>query len=339
MFGNSEYSSIFVIFAFKLDLKISIFLIKMSTSALSNIDKSSLAIIIVNWKLYEVTANCLKSLRFVVYDNFKIILVDNGSEDLSGEKLKANFPEVVLLKNEENRGFTGGNNTGIQYALESGFELIMLLNNDTVVTPNFATILINKLQSDDRVGAIQPKIMFNQEKDIIWSGGSLFFKTWYLNKSVGVGEKDIGQYDMPKELPWVTGCCFLTKSSIVKEVGLLDDRFFMYYEDMDWSFRIRGKGYKLLYEPMAKIYHEVGKSNENTETFGEGNLSPFSHYVNVRNHIFIVRRYADGVNYITAIAFQLVKITGYCLYFLFKRRPKKLKASLRGFYHGFKYSI
>lgn len=311
----------------------------MTISALSNIDKSSLAIIIVNWNSYEVTANCLESLRSVSYDNFKIVVVDNGSEDQSGDRLKYDFPEIVLLKNSENKGFTGGNNRGIQYALDSNFEMIMLLNNDTVATPDFATILVNKLESDESIGAIQPKIMFNQERDVIWSGGSSFSKLWYLTKSEGMGEKDFGQYDEPKELPWVTGCCFLTRSSIVKEVGLLDDHFFIYYEDTDWSFRIRDRGYKLLYEPMSKIYHEVGKSNENRETFGEGTQSAFTHYVVIRNHIFIVRKHAKWPNYITAMGYQLVKIIGYSLYFLVKRRPKKLKASLRGFYHGFKFSI
>lgn len=311
----------------------------MTISSSSNIDKGSLAIIIINWNSYGVTANCLESLQKVSYHNFKIILVDNGSEDNSGDSLKANFTDIILLKNEKNRGFTGGNNRGIQYAVESGFEMVMLLNNDTIVTPDFATILVNKLQSDESIGAIQPKIMFNQERDIIWSGGSSFSKTWHLTKSEGMGEKDCGQYDESKVLPWVTGCCFLTKSSIVKEVGLLDDRFFIYYEDTDWSFRIRERGYKLLYEPMSKIYHEVGKSNENRETFGEGTQSAFTHYVVIRNHIYIVRKYGRGINYITALGYQLFKITGYCLYFLLKRRPKKLKASLRGFYHGFKFSI
>ncbi|MFT6137593.1 MAG: GT2 family glycosyltransferase [Salibacteraceae bacterium] len=309
------------------------------TISSSYIDKGSLAIIIVNWNSYEVTANCLKSLQTVSYDNFKIILIDNGSEDNSGEILKADFPEIILLKNEENRGFTGGNNRGIQYALDSNFEMVMLLNNDTIVTRDFATILVNKLQSDQNIGAIQPKIMFNQEKDVIWSGGSSFSKIWHLTKSEGMGEKDLGQYDGSKVLPWVTGCCFLTRSTIVKEVGLLDDRFFIYYEDTDWSFRIRNRGYKLFYEPMSKIYHEVGKSNENRETFGEGTQSAFTHYVVIRNHIFIVRKYAKGLNYITSMFYQLVKIIGYSLYFLLKRRPKKLKASLRGFYHGFKFSI
>jgi GT2 family glycosyltransferase len=300
---------------------------------------ASLAIVIVNWNSFDVTQNCLASLRSIDYPNYKIIVVDNGSNDSSGDKLKSEFPEIILLKNEENLGFTGGNNTGIEFALNNDLELVMLLNNDTIVTPKFATNLVTFLQQDVNIGAIQPKIMFNQEREIIWNAGSSFSKVWHLTKTIGMGEFDKGDYDTQREIPWVTGCCFLTKSSIIREIGKLDDCFFIYYEDTDWSFRIKQKGYKLIYEPSSKIYHEVGKSNDNRETFGEGNLSPFSHYVNVRNHIFIVRRYAKGVFFITSMLYQLYKLVGYSLYFLTRGRFKKLKSSIRGFYHGLTFHI
>jgi GT2 family glycosyltransferase len=300
---------------------------------------ASLAIVIVNWNSFDVTQNCLASLRSIDYPNYKIIVVDNGSNDSSGDKLKSEFPEIILLKNEENLGFTGGNNIGIEFALNNDLELVMLLNNDTIVTPKFATNLVTFLQQDVNIGAIQPKIMFNQEREIIWNAGSSFSKVWHLTKTIGMGEFDKGDYDTQREIPWVTGCCFLTKSSIIREIGKLDDCFFIYYEDTDWSFRIKQKGYKLIYEPSSKIYHEVGKSNDNRETFGEGNLSPFSHYVNVRNHIFIVRRYAKGVFFITSMLYQLYKLVGYSLYFLTRGRFKKLKSSIRGFYHGLTFHI
>lgn len=299
----------------------------------------SLAIVIVNWNSFDVTHNCLASLRAIDYPDYRVIVVDNGSNDGSGDKLKSKFPEIVLLKNEKNLGFTGGNNTGIEFALNEGFELVMLLNNDTIVTPDFASSLVAVLQQDLNIGAIQPKIMFNQEREVIWNAGSSFSKVWHLTKTIGMGEADKGAYDKQMEIPWVTGCCFLTKSSIIREVGKLDDRFFIYYEDTDWSFRIKKAGYKLVYEPSSKIYHEVGKSNDNRETFGEGNLSPFSHYVNIRNHIFIVRRYAKGFFFITSMLYQLYKLTGYSQYFLIRGRFKKLRASFRGFYHGLTFQV
>jgi len=294
----------------------------------------SVGIIIVNWNSYEVTSACLTSLRDCTYSSFEVIVVDNGSNDRSGDQLKQDYPEVTLLKNSENLGFTGGNNRGIEYALESQKELIMLLNNDTIVTPGFMDPLIDTLRTDSGIGAIQPKIMFNQERDIIWNAGSEYSKLWSLTKTKGIGEKDLGQFDKEGKIPWVTGCCFLVRSDVVREVGILDDRFFIYYEDTDWSFRIAKAGYDLWYSPDSKIYHEVGKSNDNRDSFGEGNLSPFSHYVTIRNHIFIIRKYTKGISLMTSYLYQIYKLGGYTLYFLFKKRFRKLSASWRGALHG-----
>lgn len=299
----------------------------------------SLAIIIVNWNGYQYTRNCLRSLRDVQYENYEIILVDNGSKDKSGDKLKLEFPEITLISLETNTGFTGGNNVGIEYALSTDKEFVMLLNNDTVVTSDFAKVLVSKLKSNAKIGAVQPKIMFNKERSIIWNGGTKFSNIWFTTKTIGLGQKDNGQHDLVKDVPWITGCCFLVRTSIIRKVGLLDDHYFAYYEDVDWSFRIRKAGYHLFYEPNAVIYHEVSKSNEIMESFGEGNLSPFSHYVNMRNHIYVVRKFAKGVNYFTSYLYQFYKLSGYCTYFLLRGRFKKLKSSVRGFYHGFTFPL
>ena len=300
---------------------------------------SSLAIIIVNWNGYQYSKSCLLSLRDLKYQSYEIILVDNGSADKSGDRLKEEFPEVRLISLKTNTGFTGGNNAGIEYALKAKKDLIMLLNNDTVVTPDFADILVKRLESNEKGGAVQPKIMFNKERSIIWNGGTKFSKIWFTTKTIGLGQKDNGQHDLVKDVPWITGCCFLVRSSVIKEVGTLDNHYFAYYEDVDWSFRIKRAGYKLIYEPSALIFHEVGKANENMESFGEGNLSPFSHYVNMRNHIFVIRKHAKGIAWATSFLYQFYKLFGYSLYFLFRGRFKKLKASIRGFYDGATFQI
>ncbi len=298
------------------------------------VSSPSLAIIIVNWNSFNVTTNCLESLRLLEYSNFEVIVVDNGSNDDSVAQIKSDFPEVTILQNGENLGFTGGNNTGIEYALDLGMDLIMLLNNDTIVTPDFAVILTNTLVNDSSLGAVQPKIMYNQERDVIWNAGGLFNAFFSLSKTRGLDEKDKGQYDEPIDVDWITGCCFLVRSSIVKQVGLLDDKFFIYYEDSDWSFKIRNLGYSLRYEPKSKIYHEVGMSNLNRKDHNEGNVSPFTHYMVVRNHLFMVKRYAKGVNKIGSWANQVLKISGYIGYFILRRRFVKLKFVLKGLRDG-----
>ena len=294
----------------------------------------SLAIVIVNWNSFNITANCLLSLRILEYSDYEVVVVDNGSEDDSVEQFKSKFPEVTLLVNDENRGFTGGNNTGIQYALGQSKDLIMLLNNDTIVTADFATILIKALQADASIGAIQPKIMYNQERKVIWNAGGFFNSFYSLFKTRGLDKIDQGQYDNPIDVDWITGCCFLVRSKIVQQIGLLDDKFFIYYEDSDWSFKIRRLGYRLRYVPQAKIYHEVGMSNHNRKGHNEGNVSPFTHYQVVRNHLFMVRRYAEGVNLIGSWGNQFFKIGGYMIYFTLRRRFTKLKCVIRGLRDG-----
>lgn len=304
----------------------------MSQSNMTNLP--SLAIIIVNWNSFKITANCLRSLQLLSYPAFNVIVVDNGSEDNSVAALRREFPEIILLENDENKGFTGGNNTGIEYALDQQIELIMLLNNDTIVTPDFAGTLVQQLMSDSSVGAVQPKIMYNQERDVIWNAGGIFNSFFFLSKTKGLNENDKGQYDECMEVDWITGCCLLIKSDLVRTIGLLDDKFFIYYEDSDWSFKIRNLGYRLCYEPKAVIYHEVGMSNENRKGHNEGNVSPFTHYMVVRNHLYFVRRYAKGLSLIGAWANQFFKISGYIIYFLLRGRFKKVKAVMRGLIDG-----
>ncbi|WP_339606267.1 glycosyltransferase family 2 protein [uncultured Roseivirga sp.] len=304
----------------------------MSQSDLAS--SPSLAIIIVNWNSFNVTKNCLESLRQLEYSNFEVIVVDNGSNDDSLVLLKSSFPEVTVLENGENLGFTGGNNTGIKYALDSEKDLIMLLNNDTIVTPDFAMILVETLLNDNTLGAVQPKIMYNQEKDVIWNAGGFFNSFFSLSKTRGLDQKDEGQYDKPIDVDWITGCCFLVKSSVVKQIGLLDDKFFIYYEDSDWSFKIKKLGYRLRFEPKSKIYHEVGMSNQNRKDHNEGNVSPFTHYMVVRNHLFMVRRYAKGINKIGSWGNQVLKISGYIGYFILRRRFVKLKFVIKGLRDG-----
>lgn len=296
--------------------------------------RPGVAIIIVNWNSYDMTSQCLVSLRSLDYPDFKTIVVDNGSTDGSADRLETDFPEIILLRNKENRGFTGGNNSGIVYAIENDFEYLMLLNNDTVITPPFLGCLINSIDTTPSIGAIQPKIMYNYDRSVIWNAGTALNRFLFTFKTIGENEKDQGLYDKAGEIPWITGCCFLVRTDIIRQIGPLDDKFFIYYEDVDWSLKIRGRSHKLWYEPKAVIYHEAGMSDANRIDHNEGKMSPFSHYMNVRNHLYVVRRYASGVNRLGSFLYQLAKFFGYTAYFLVRGRFKKLRFALKGFSHG-----
>jgi GT2 family glycosyltransferase len=294
----------------------------------------SVGIIIINWNSFSVTTNCLRSLRFLNYPNFEVIVVDNGSDDDSIIQLKSSYPEITLLKSLKNEGFTGGNNIGLKYGLGQRHDYLMLLNNDTVVTHDLLKILINVIDKNDLIAAIQPKIMYNHDRKIIWNAGGSYNSFLSLTSTRGEGQVDNGQFDVQIETDWITGCCFLIRSEIVKKIGFLDERYFIYHEDADWSMKVQELGLKMLYEPKAIIYHDAGMSDLNREKHNEGNVSPFSHYMGVKNHILFVRRHANGINIVGSWSYQVFKLVGYTTYFVIRGRFKKLKAVLKGIIDG-----
>lgn len=218
------------------------------------------AIIIVNWNGRDDTLACLHSLRSLTYPNTEVILVDNGSSDGSVESVQHRHPEVTVLAQRENLRFAGGNNEGIRHALGAGAELLLLLNNDTIVGPDFLSFLVQRMSSEPRCGMAAPKILYHDDPQRIWyAGGIVSFWTGTLRHR-GIRELDAGQYDAPAPTDYATGCCVLVRRSVVDEIGQLDPSFFMYGEDADWCLRARRAGYTVLYEPRARIWHKLSSS-------------------------------------------------------------------------------
>ena len=125
-----------------------------------------LAIVLVNWNSFELTKDTLESLHQTTFTNYDCIVVDNGSIDGSGDRIETAFPNCIVLKSSTNKGFTGGNNIGMDYALQNGYEYIMLLNNDVAVEPNFLEPLISRLDQDPKIGAVQPLIYFHHDRNV-----------------------------------------------------------------------------------------------------------------------------------------------------------------------------
>lgn len=294
------------------------------------------AVILLNWNSFDHSSNCIQSLQLCDYPNFEIILVDNGSIDGSGNLLKAKFPEIILIASPTNEGFAAGNNRGFSYAIENQFTYAMMLNNDVFVEPDFISKLIQYMETHPDTGAIQPKIFFNHDRKKIWNGGS-YFLSWlgwtyskrYMRRA-GVLQSQFQQVD------WITGCAFLTKTSILKEVGLLKEAFFIYYEDVDLSFRIRSKGYELIYHPDSIIYHIAGSSNKAKVKGKEGFSSPFVHYLNSRNHIWFLKMWTKWYQWPSTLIILFLYYLSIMFYFAFRWRINKLKSLLRGIFDGMK---
>jgi GT2 family glycosyltransferase len=239
-------------------------------------------IIILNWNNWPDTLECLESLKNNDYPNYQVVIIDNGSQ----EKPPAPNPEIKIIYNRENLGFSGGNNVGIKYALGKGADYILLLNNDTIVSHDFSSKLVEAGESDERFGLLGPKIYFTDEPKKIWFAGG--HVNWLYNKGEmrGFNEIDKGQYDSPsiQETEYITGCCLLIKRKVIEKIGLMPEDYFLYYEDTDWSLKAQRAGFKCIFVPTAKIWHKGSKSSQ------EG--SPSYIYYHIRNGLILAQRYA-----------------------------------------------
>ena len=286
-----------------------------------------LAIIIVNWKQYDLTKKCLLSINKTKFNNYKIILVDNESSEKKLNVLLNDFNNLKVIQNKLNLGFGVANNQAITYALDKNYDYVMLLNNDTEVDHNFISPLINCIENNNSIGGVQPLIMNYNKRDLIWSAGGYlnkFFGNTTTNKSL---EKKLN-------LDWITGCCMLLKTEVIKKTKLLDENFFAYYEDVDWSLRIKDLGYSLQLVETSLIYHHGSISSNNSTS--EGRLSAYVHYLNFKNHIYFLRKHSEKFNFFGVVLYQLMKLISYSIYFILRFRFNKLKMIYKGLIDGMK---
>ncbi len=289
------------------------------------------AVILLNWNAYIHTRNCIHSLNKVKEVAFDIILVDNASTDGSIDKLKNEFQDIRFILSSKNLGFTGGNNIGLKKALDLNYEYVMLLNNDVFVDSNFLYHLINYLDFHTEIGALQPLIYNYPDCNKIWNGGGKF------NRITGKTDssKHKNYVNCPREIDWISGCAFIIRTSVLKQIGLFNDKYFAYYEDVELSFRILEAGFGLMLIPSSVIYHIGGGSTNTDEKGNEGYLIPNVHYYNTRNHIWIVRRWLRWYEKPTAIIYHSIYTISLAFYFLLRLRFNKLIAVSKGFIHGF----
>jgi GT2 family glycosyltransferase len=262
--------------------------------------KPKVSIILLNLNGYEDTQDCLKSLRQVQYPNFDVIVVDNGSDDDSFARLQTEFPDIRLLGSKVNLGFTGGNNLGIEDALCHEAAYVLLLNNDTVVEPNFLTHLVQVGERDPRIGILGPKIFYASEPQRIWfAGGYVRYGTGACGH-LGQDQLDQdGKFSRIADTPFITGCALLVKSAVLQEVGLLDLRLFIYWEDADFCMRVRKAGYRCVFVPKARIWHKVSQTC--------GLESSFTLYLGTRNQLTWTAKHIPFPYKPGALSFVFVK--------------------------------
>jgi GT2 family glycosyltransferase len=215
------------------------------------------AVVVLNYCGEEDTAACLSSLGEPSRARLAVILVDNGSPDGSGDRLRRRFPELEYVQTDANLGYTGGNNAGIARALEIGFDYVLVLNNDTLVEPGAIDRLVETAESEEGVGAVGPKIVYADDPERAWFAGGKLDRIRAVGRHLPDRPPPGAAGFRPAEVSFLTGCCMLLPVPVIRRVGMFEEEYFMYLEDADLSLRLAAAGYRLIYEPRARILHRV----------------------------------------------------------------------------------
>lgn len=263
------------------------------------------SIIILNWNRKNDTIECLESIEKLQISGFEleIVVVDNASSDGSQKAVEQIFKKITKknmfckqIRNKTNLGFAEGNNVGMKYALDTGADYLLVLNNDTEVDKDLIKKLLEAANRYPKVGVISPKIYFakgfefhksrykNKElgKVIWYAGGDMDWNNVY-GSNCGVDEVDKGQFEKTKKTDFATGACMFLRSKALKDVGIFDEKYFMYLEDADLSQRLKRKKWEVLYTPKASIWHKVAQSS--------GIGSDLNDYFITRNRLLFGMRY------------------------------------------------
>ena len=224
-------------------------------------DLPKIFVVVLNFNGAATLPACLTSILQSDYPNFEIVVVDNDSKDESFEQAKTNFSRLHFIKNSSNIGFSKGNNIGIRFALEKFADHVFVLNNDAILKKTTLSSLLDTADKYPNAGIISPLILTGDKKNIWFAGGKIEWnkmRAIHLTKAVS---------KLPYSSEYLSGCALLIKKEVFKKIGLFDERFFLYYEDADFSLRAKKAGFDLLVDPMVRIAHHEQSKNNNSKTY------------------------------------------------------------------------
>jgi GT2 family glycosyltransferase len=279
--------------------------------------EKQVAIILVNYNGALDTLECIESINRMSYKDFHIIVVDNSSTDDSLKILTQKKEEFAfeLIDLPENLGFSAGNNSGIQKAIEIGVQYILLLNNDTIVDPDFLSNLMREAECNVDTSVVTGTIYYASNRNKLWYAAGEFNP--HLAKVTQIDRK-CKNGKLPKksiDVTFASGCCLCVPVSIIKRIGLLDESYFMYEEDVDYCHRLIQNNFKIRYVPDAILYHKVSSSTTKTKK-----ISAITQYYMVRNKFVFINRYYNGLNSIIPYLHSLLMYSYYCIRYGMKPR-------------------
>jgi GT2 family glycosyltransferase len=286
-----------------------------------------LGVIVLNWNGGEANLRCLRSLVRAGIGEERIVFVDNASEDGSPEAVARAFPRAGIVRNATNLGFCAGMNVGLRRALERGDRELLVLNNDVEVEPDFLAPLARAL-AEERVGAAGPKVLLPGGERRLWCAGGRLDHRANVSTLRGHGEVDRGAFDREEDVDYLPGCALLVRAEALREVGLFDEQFFAYMEDVDLGVRLRERGWRVRYVPSSAVVHESGSASG-------GGYAPARKYANALNSVRFLRKHPSLRGWLGLLLFDVLTLPLALLREVLRGgRPAAVLAKARGLFDG-----
>jgi GT2 family glycosyltransferase len=241
-----------------------------------------LFIIVLSHNHRDDTFSCLQSLLNSDYENFDIILLESSSTVNETEEYRRQFPQIQVITLKENLGYAGNNNIGIHAALEQGADWIMILNNDTVLDTACLSHLVAAGEGDPEIGIVGPMVYHFDEPNVIQSAGGVLGKYWQ-NFHLGTNEADRGQFNLTRPVAWISGCAMMIRPAVMRQIGLFDEEYFLYWEETEFCIRSSRAGWKIIHVPDAKLWHKGVQRNYQPK--------PYVTYYSTRNYLFTLSKH------------------------------------------------
>lgn len=290
-------------------------------------NKNNLVVIVVlNHNKKNDILECLDSIFNLDYSEFEVIVVDNGSNDGSVEEIHTKYPSVHLIESKINLGVAGGRNLGISYAKKFNYQYLLFLDNDALIEKSALNEMVNCFNTNENIGIVTPKCyLMNKPNTIGYAGGiSVNLFTGKI-ADIGSGQEDKGQFDEPS-LVDASGGLFLTSKEIINEVGMFDERFNPYgWEDVDYSIRVRKKGYKIFFNPKAIFYHKGGKKSRPKI------VTDYEH-AKAKNYLYLLKKHSNAFQLFTLSFILPFKILGIIIQGLLQGNFMLLINQFKGFF-------
>lgn len=253
---------------------------------ISNNTMPKVLVLILSYNGKELLEDSVSTYLANDYSNFEVVVIDNGSIDGTKEYMEENFPQAKVIRLDQNRGYSGGFNFGLDYAfVQEKADYVLITNNDVKVDKHIVSALVKTADKDEKIGFVTGKAYYYEKPDTLQSVGKYEDPIRWNGEHIGLREVDKGQYDEVAERYFIDDIFMMVSRQVYKEVGAYDTTFFFQSEEYDWQARAKAAGYKIMYTPEAKLWHK--------ESMTIGKQSAFKAFYDARNPLLVVLKHKE----------------------------------------------